>query len=106
MNATEILMDEHRVIERVLDALESAANLATQGGQIRPGFFIDASDFIKGFADGCHHMKEEGVLFKATYIESNKSIFDKEAFIKAFSAEAYAKYTKTTAVFSVKVTSK
>lgn len=75
MNATEILMDEHRVIERVLDALESAANLATQGGQIRPGFFIDASDFIKGFADGCHHMKEEGVLFKAM-IESGMPAHD------------------------------
>lgn len=48
----------------------------------------------------------EGALFKATYIESNRSVFDKDAFIKAFGAEAYAKFTKTTAVFSVKVTSR
>ena len=48
----------------------------------------------------------EGALFKATYIESNRSVFDKDAFIKAFSADAYAKYTKVSAVFSVKVTSK
>ena len=48
----------------------------------------------------------EGALFKATYIESNRSVFDKDAFIKAFGAEAYAKYTKVSAVFSVKVTSK
>jgi hemerythrin-like domain-containing protein len=27
--------------------------------------FIEATDFIKGFADGCHHKKEEGVLFPA-----------------------------------------
>jgi hemerythrin-like domain-containing protein len=32
---------------------------------VRPGFFLDAADFIKGFADGCHHKKEEGVLFEA-----------------------------------------
>jgi hemerythrin-like domain-containing protein len=25
---------------------------------------VDAADFIKGFADGCHHRKEEGVLFQ------------------------------------------
>jgi hemerythrin-like domain-containing protein len=57
MEATNILMDEHKVIERVIAALETAAS--------RPGFFIDASEFIKGFADGCHHKKEEGVLFPA-----------------------------------------
>jgi hemerythrin-like domain-containing protein len=65
MKATEILMDEHRVIERVLTALERAAERLEQGGKLDPGFFVDATDFIRGFADGCHHQKEEGVLFKA-----------------------------------------
>ncbi|RPJ01063.1 MAG: hypothetical protein EHM39_03845, partial [Chloroflexi bacterium] len=64
MKATEILMDEHRVIERVLTALESAARRVEAGQALRPDFFVDAADFIRGFADGCHHMKEEGVLFK------------------------------------------
>lgn len=64
MKATEILMDEHRVIERVLAALEKAAG-RLESGQMRPGFFLDAAEFIKGFADGCHHQKEEGVLFVA-----------------------------------------
>jgi hypothetical protein len=45
-------------------------------------------------------------LFKATYVEANRTVFDKDAFIKEFGADAYAKYTKTTAVFSVKVTSR
>jgi hemerythrin-like domain-containing protein len=65
MEATEILMSEHRVIERVISALESAAAFLEQGGEVRPGFFVEAADFIKGFADGCHHKKEEGVLFPA-----------------------------------------
>jgi hemerythrin-like domain-containing protein len=65
MKATEILMDEHRVIERVLTALESTATRLEQGQPVRPGFFSDAAEFIKGFADGCHHKKEEGVLFPA-----------------------------------------
>lgn len=63
MKATEILMSEHRVIERVIAALEAAANRLADDQAVRPGFFIDAADFIKGFADGCHHRKEEGVLF-------------------------------------------
>jgi hemerythrin-like domain-containing protein len=31
---------------------------------LRPDFFIEATDFITGFADGCHHRREEGILFK------------------------------------------
>jgi hemerythrin-like domain-containing protein len=65
MEATQILMSEHRVIERVLDALEAETQRLEQGQAVRPGFFIDAADFVRGFADGCHHHKEEGVLFKA-----------------------------------------
>jgi len=65
MKATEILSSEHRVIERVIAVLESATNRLEAGQPVRAGFFLDAADFIKGFADGCHHAKEEGVLFKA-----------------------------------------
>ena len=64
MQATDILSQEHRVIERVFAALQSAAQKVESGGEIAPEFFIDAADFIRGFADGCHHHKEEGVLFK------------------------------------------
>jgi hemerythrin-like domain-containing protein len=64
MNATTILMDEHRIIEGVLDALEYAADKLEAGDQLPSGYFIEAADFIRGFADGCHHQKEEGVLFK------------------------------------------
>ena len=50
----------------------------------------------------------EGDLFKATYIESNRSVVDHKALYAALgiTAEQVAQYTKTTAVFSVKVTSK
>jgi len=65
MKATEILSSEHRVIERVIAALETAADRLDAGQAVSPEFFLDAADFIKGFADGCHHVKEEGVLFPA-----------------------------------------
>jgi len=63
MEATNILMSEHRVIERFIHALEKAANRLDEGQEVRPGFFLESADFIQGFADGCHHKKEEGVLF-------------------------------------------
>ena len=65
MKATQILMDEHRVIERVLTVLEAAVSRLEAGESIDAGLFMDATEFIREFADGCHHRKEEGVLFKA-----------------------------------------
>jgi hemerythrin-like domain-containing protein len=62
MKATEILIEEHEVILRVLAAMDKAVS-AIPAGKVGPGFFLDAADFIKNFADGCHHAKEEGVLF-------------------------------------------
>ncbi len=63
MEATDILMSEHRVIERVIAAMLVAADRLEKGEPVRIGFFTDAASFITGFADGCHHKKEEGVLF-------------------------------------------
>lgn len=65
MEATELLMSEHRIVEKVLNSLESAANKLERNEAVRAGFFVDAAQFSKGFTDGCHHRKEEGVLFKA-----------------------------------------
>ena len=65
MEATQILMEEHRVIERVLGALEAAGARMSAGESVRAEFLLEAVDFIAVFADGCHHRKEEGVLFPA-----------------------------------------
>jgi hemerythrin-like domain-containing protein len=63
MQATDELSAEHRVIERILGSLEAMAGRLVAGQAVRPQFFLEAADFIKNFADGCHHHKEEGVLF-------------------------------------------
>lgn len=65
MKATDILMEEHSVIEGVIGTLETAVEKVNAGETVRPGFFLDAAQFITGFADGCHHVKEENVLFRA-----------------------------------------
>lgn len=50
----------------------------------------------------------EGALFKATHSESNRSVVDWKALVKScgISADKVAEFTKTTAVFSIKVTSR
>lgn len=65
MKATEILIEEHRLILKMIEATERAVKHVEQGVPFRPEFFIEATDFFKGFADGCHHKKEEDILFKA-----------------------------------------
>ncbi|WKZ42632.1 MAG: hemerythrin domain-containing protein [Anaerolineales bacterium] len=66
MQAIDILMQEHRIIEKVLDSLETAANRLAAGEDVVPmEFFLQAADFIRNFADGQHHQKEEGILFVA-----------------------------------------
>jgi hemerythrin-like domain-containing protein len=58
---TEILSDEHRVIERVLGVIEKLAKGPL--GVLEP--WKKALDFLRHFADQCHHFKEEKVLFPA-----------------------------------------
>ena len=65
MRATEILMEEHRAIERVLCSLERASTRLSRGEDVYLRFFSGCSAFFRGFVDGCHHKKEEQFLFPA-----------------------------------------
>jgi hemerythrin-like domain-containing protein len=64
MEAIEILMSEHRTIEKVIDALRAFTGSVRLGAEDRPELarFVR---FIKEYADGHHHAKEEGELFEA-----------------------------------------
>ena len=64
MNPTTILMNEHRVIEQVLNCLEVMARRAERG-VIETEAADEAIDFFRTFADRCHHAKEESHLFPA-----------------------------------------
>jgi hemerythrin-like domain-containing protein len=62
--AIEVLMNEHRLIERVLGSLETFAT-EVEGG-LAPGrpLVADYARFFRGFADAFHHGKEEDILFQ------------------------------------------
>ncbi len=60
--ATEALKQDHRVIEKVLGALEW---LNEHSGVHSMETWKKTVDFIRNFADRCHHLKEEKLFFPA-----------------------------------------
>ena len=63
MEVCESLVAEHDIILHVLDSLETEAAQVESGTPVRGEFFTDAIAFVREFADGVHHKKEEGILF-------------------------------------------
>lgn len=59
----ETLKHEHRIIERVLRGLTGVCQRLEQGEPVPPEALSPFSDFMRAFADRCHHAKEETHLF-------------------------------------------
>lgn len=87
-------------VDSLGELLAQIADLTKQADAIK--------DSIKDNASAGGDKVVEGDLFKATYIESNRSVVDYKKLCAdlGITAEQVATYTKTSAVFSVKVTSK
>ena len=65
-------MIEHRLIERMMTLMARELTRIKDNAAVEPEFafvdpvFIDtAVDFIRTYADRCHHGKEEDLLFEA-----------------------------------------
>jgi hemerythrin-like domain-containing protein len=58
-------MYEHRVIEQVIACLEEITNRYEAGQALDTTSASEVLDFIRVFADRCHHGKEEDLLFPA-----------------------------------------
>nr|MBC7245564.1 hemerythrin domain-containing protein [Chloroflexota bacterium] len=65
MRATEQLMEEHRAIERTLNILEEVCQKLEAGKAVEAEHLERILEFIRVFADQCHHGKEEDLLFPA-----------------------------------------
>ena len=61
---TQVLMAEHELILEALDALEKKVAAIQAGVAPDRAYFEKAVNFLRGFADKCHHGKEEHLLFK------------------------------------------
>ncbi len=63
--ATNDLRKEHEVILHALDLLDQALQSNTKDDQLKLQFGNELVNFLKTFADKCHHGKEENHLFTA-----------------------------------------
>ncbi|RMH59506.1 MAG: hemerythrin [Candidatus Hydrogenedentota bacterium] len=63
MKAGQVLVEEHKVILKVLDCLEKVVRSAEEGEPIEKMDVEEILDFVRNFADKTHHAKEEDRLF-------------------------------------------
>ena len=64
MLPTGPLMMEHRIIERMVKLMNEESHRIEERGRVDLGFIDATLDFLRTYADRCHHGKEEGILFK------------------------------------------
>lgn len=64
MGPIELLMHEHRQIEAVLSGLERFLGSGEVSGPNARAVLGDYAEFLRTFADRCHHGKEEDILFR------------------------------------------
>lgn len=97
MQVTEIALNQ---VDELGMLLAQIADLTARADAIK--------DTIKDAATNGGDKVYEGAMFKATFIESNRSTIDYKKLCAdlGVSTDVLAKYTKTTAVFSVKTTSR
>ena len=69
-------MIEHRTIERAIEILSVERKRLEAGGELDTVFIDKIVDFIRTYADRCHHGKEEDILFES--LES-KELSESEA---------------------------
>ena len=65
MYSTQQLRDEHEGIKVMLSVLEHLAGELRRGHAVNLDHLAAILDFLRTFADKCHHGKEEDVLFPA-----------------------------------------
>jgi hemerythrin-like domain-containing protein len=58
------LMIEHRLIERMIALMRKELERERREGTVDVEFVDGAVDFLKTYADMCHHGKEEDILFR------------------------------------------
>ena len=63
--ATNELIHEHEAIKKVLNLLELSCKKIRSNDELDTKLLFNLIEFLKDFADKCHHGKEEQYLFEA-----------------------------------------
>lgn len=64
MNCIEMMMEEHENIKKMLKVIRKMCYGILKGEDPVEGDFRLVIDFVRGYADGHHHGKEEDLLFE------------------------------------------
>ena len=64
MLPVDLLVQEHRIIERMVPPIKKELSRMEVTQDVNPNFIDVTVDFIRTYADHCHHGKEEGILFR------------------------------------------
>lgn len=67
------LKHDHRVIQQVVAGMSAVAELLDSGKHVDPSVLADLVQFLRVFADQCHHEKEEQHLFPLLATKANVS---------------------------------
>jgi hemerythrin-like domain-containing protein len=67
------LKHDHRVIQQVVAGMSAVAELLDSGQQVDASVLADLVQFLRVFADQCHHEKEEQHLFPLLATKANVS---------------------------------
>ena len=70
--AVKNLVDEHVLIKRMLALIPTIADFVENSETVDKDLILSCVDFIRGYADKFHHMKEEDILFK--YVDEQSEI--------------------------------
>ena len=65
MKSTKLLITDHEIILRALHLLDERVMESERGKELNRDDIRSLLVFFRDFADGCHHVKEEAILFPA-----------------------------------------
>lgn len=71
------LMKEHRLIERMIKLVSKEIKNIEKTGKTEAAFIDKVINFIRTYADKCHHGKEEDILFSALSDKNMKPEHDR-----------------------------
>lgn len=64
MLPVDALIWEHRLIERMISPMKKELSEMSETNKVNSNFIDILVDFVRTYADRCHHGKEEGILFR------------------------------------------
>jgi hemerythrin-like domain-containing protein len=88
----EILINEHRLIERFIKIVKKETENIIETQKVKSNFIVIAVDFFRTYADRYHHGKEEGILFQGLS-QKKLSESDKKIMLELTMEHAYARRT-------------